>query len=120
MNLSVQIKDIGYSISRQIVTVTITISLVDLDQTDADGNPFVLDEKTVSISQNMLSSTALDELNAKIYQEIRTYFERAKVNIERLTSVFGTINTQTILNNLKTNIETNMIPNAINEVFGGS
>ncbi len=119
MNIDIKVVDINYVLTKNIVTVTLTMNLVDLDTLDSEGNPVVLDTKTISVQQNMLSPTALDELNNKIYKEVEEYLQRAKTNTEQLVNVFGTANPEDILTNVKTAVETNIIPAAKTAVFGG-
>jgi len=116
MAIQCKIVDITYSISKMITTVTITLNVFDDTIVDDTGNPKILDTKTISISQNMLDPDALNNLNNKINNEITEYLTRCKTNFDRLLSVFGTLDVDVILNNMKTDLQT-AIDDAVSTIF---
>ena len=119
MNIQLECVDSTYSLSGNIATVTLTFRLVDTDLTDENGNPKVLDVKTISVSQNVLDPNAKDNLKAKILTQVEKYLTSAKTNVSVIYNLFGTTDPEQILENLKNELQTD-IQALVQNTFGGN
>jgi len=118
MNIDLRCVDSTYSLSGTIATLSIRFQLIDLDQVDENGDPKVLDEKVISVKQNILDSEAKNNLKKKILDEVEDYLIKAKENIYALYAIFGTIDPNEVLGLLKSEIETD-VKALVAAVFGG-
>ena len=116
MAIQCKIANISYSISKMVVTINLTLQTFDDTIVDDTGTPKILDEKNISVQQNMLDPNALNNLTTKILNEVNDYLNRCKTNFDRLATVFGTLDSDVILENLKTNLQLE-IDNAVSTIF---
>lgn len=116
MAVQIQCVEGTYSLSGHFATVTMTFQLLDDAILDASGNPKILDQKTISVTQNMLAENAKDVLKQKILDEVDDYLQKAKANIDTIYTMFGTIDPDQIMELIKQDIQTD-IANLVQTYF---
>ena len=117
MAIICEVSNVTYSIHRNFTTVTVDLTLKDDSITDESGNPKILDQKTISVTQNVLVDNALELLLRKIMNEIQVYLQNAKVNMDKLDALFGTHDPDQILAAIQNNIQENT-NNLVSSIFG--
>lgn len=116
MAVQLQCIESTYSLSGHFATVTLTFRLLDDSILDENNNPKILDQKTISVTQNMLAENAKEVLKQKILDAIADYLAKAKTNMDKIYSLFGTLDPDEIMNLIKQDIQ-NDVANLVQTYF---